>query len=118
MNFLLSTHWLLVAAGWYGINGLLHDLFVIKAHEGSYNRELLHLLMDGHVLLLSSALLTVCWWMLRSGVTYGAIIGFIVALGMLVYCAMIFPFLKSFGTLAITIMSGIVCIIAWQQLTV
>lgn len=111
MNLLFSTNWLLIAAGWYGLNGLLHDFFVVRAHKDGYNRELLRLLMDGHMLMLSAALLVAGWWIVRSGEVYGALIGLIVAIGMLVYCALIFPFLKSFGTLGITILLGMACVV-------
>ncbi len=117
MNLLFSIHWLLIAAGWYGLNGLLHDIFVIRGHKGGYDRELLRLLMDGHVLILSGILLAASWWMLRAGNTGGAVIGLIVGVGMLIYCAMIFPFLKSFGTLAVSILLCIACIASFQRLT-
>src|SRR4051812_28035979 len=110
MNSFLSINWLLAIAAWFGINGILHDIFIVKAHQGAYNRDLLRLLMDGHVLILSGVLLLVCWYMLRANINYGAIIGLIVAIGMIVYCAMIFPFLKSFVTLFLSFVLGIVCI--------
>ena len=107
---LLSVHWVLAAAIWYFVNGLLHDIFVLKNHKGGYDRELLRLLMDGHVLLLSGAVVFVCYLMMLNKIPFGSLISIIVALGMLVYCAMIFPFLKSFGTMAISIILIIVSI--------
>src|ERR1041384_2281583 len=89
---------------WYAVNGILHDIFVIRAHKGPYDRELLRLLMDGHVLILSGCLLFVCWQLTRINPAYAGIAGLIIAAGMVVYCAMIFPFLKSFVTLVISIM--------------
>ena len=113
MNTLLSVHWTLAAALFYFVNGLLHDIFVIKAHKGEYNRELLRLLMDGHVLMLSGALMFICWLMMLSKIQYGGTIAIIVATFMLLYVAMIFPFLKSYGTLIISIMVIIVAIRAY-----
>jgi hypothetical protein len=104
MSRLLSLHWVLVAAGWYFLNGLLHDIFVWKAHKTGYDRDLLRLLMDGHVLLLSGAVLLVCYQMMLRGVTGAALISLLVAVFMIIYCAMIFPFLKSFVTLMISAM--------------
>jgi glucose-6-phosphate-specific signal transduction histidine kinase len=98
----------LIAAGWYFIMGLLHDVFVIKNHKGSYDRELLRLLMDGHVLMLSGVLLGVCFLMLRNNVQYAPLITLIVGIGMLAYCCMIFPFLKSFVTMFISLMVVII----------
>src|SRR5688572_5416702 len=102
MTKLLSLHWVLIAAGWYFLNGLLHDFFVWKAHKTGYDRDLLRLLMDGHVLLLSGAVLFVCYRMLLQGVTGAAMISLVIAAFMIIYCAMIFPFLKSFATLMIS----------------
>lgn len=110
MSILLSIHWVLIAALWYFINGLLHDIFVLIRHEGGYDRELLRLLTDGHLLVLSGVILSVSYLMILNKIQYGALIAVIVASGMLLYCALIFPFLKSFGTIAISIMVIVVCI--------
>ena len=110
MNTLFSIHWILISSLFYFVNGILHDIFVIKKHKGNYNRELLRLLMDGHVLLLSGIILFVCYLMMLNKIQYGASIAIIVAIAMLIYCFMIFPFLKSFGTIAISIMVIIVSI--------
>ena len=104
MQLLFSKYWMLIAAIWYSVNGLLHDAFVIMRHKGGYDRELLLLLMDGHVLLLSGALLFAAYVMYAKEITYAATISIIVSAGMIVYCCMIFPFLKSFGTLLISFM--------------
>jgi hypothetical protein len=101
---ILSLHWALIASVWYFGNGILHDVFVLIKHKGKYDREVLRLLMDGHVLILSGTVVFVCWLMLLDKHQYGAIISIIVTTFMLVYCLMIFPFLKSFGTIAISIM--------------
>ena len=114
MNTLLSIHWALVASVFYFGNGLLHDIFVLKAHKGEYNRDLLRLLMDGHVLMLSGAIMFVCWLMLMSKIQCAVPIAVIVAIFMLVYCAMIFPFLKSFGTIIISLVVIIVCLRAYS----
>lgn len=104
MNWLLSIHWALIASLWYFGNGILHDAFVFIRHKGKYDRELLRLLMDGHVLMLSGAVVFVCYLMLLNKIQCGGLISIIVASFMLLYCMMIFPFLKSFGTMAISIL--------------
>ena len=113
MSFFFSINWVLFGAIWYLGNGLLHDTFVIINHKGPYDRELLRLLMDGHVLIFSGILLLVCYFMLQNKIQSGAIIAFIVAISMLVYCIMIFPFLKSFATIAISLIVMAVCIHAY-----
>ncbi|MDB5282465.1 MAG: hypothetical protein JWO06_1540 [Bacteroidota bacterium] len=110
MEIILSVHWVLGAALWFLINGILHDIFVVINHKGNYNRDLLRLLMDGHVLILSGAILLVCYVMLLNKISSAAVIGIIVGVGMLAYCFMIFPFLKSFITMAISVLLIIVCI--------
>jgi hypothetical protein len=103
MKWLLSIHWALIASLWYFGNGILHDAFVLIRHKGKYNRDLLRLLMDGHVLMLSGAVVFVCYLMLLNKIQCGGLISIIVAAFMLLYCLMIFPFLKSFATMAISI---------------
>ena len=110
MDYILSIYWILIVAGWNFIMGLLHDIFVIKNHKGPYDRELLRLLMDGHVLMLSGVLLFVCYFMLRNNVQYGAWIALITGISMIIYCCMIWPFLKSIVTLLINVMVVIVVI--------
>lgn len=104
MNWLLSIHWALIASLWYFGNGILHDVFVLIKHKGKYDRELLRLLMDGHVLMLSGAVVFMCWLMILNKIHFGGVISIIVAAFMLLYCLMIFPFLRSFGTMVISIM--------------
>lgn len=60
--------------------------------------------MDGHVLMLSGAVVFVCYLLMLHKIQNGGVISIIVAVCMLLYCMMIFPFLKSFGTMAISIM--------------
>jgi hypothetical protein len=115
MNWMVSIHWALVASLWYFGNGILHDAFVLIKHKGKYDRELLRLLMDGHVLLLSGAVVFVCWLMMLNKIQCGGLISIIVAAFMLLYCAMIFPFLKSIGTIMISIMLIIVSIKAMNS---
>jgi hypothetical protein len=103
MKKLFSVHWLLVASLWYFGSGLLHDFFVLKAHKGYYDRELLRLLMDGHILIFSGVVLFVCYLMMLSKIQCGNTIAIIVAFFMLVYCSMIFPFLSSYLTIALSI---------------
>ena len=111
MQSLLSHYWLLFAAAWYGINGILHDIFVIRQHKTGYDKDLMRLLMDGHLLILSGILMLLSWLIAKQEIVWGYRIGAIVALSMIVYCAMIFPFLKSFGTLLISTVVLLICVI-------
>jgi hypothetical protein len=110
MSVFLSPAWFLVAGAWYFLNGVLHDIFVLRAHKGAYDRDLLRLLLDGHILLLSGVALLFCWQLARQHVLQGPAIGLVIATGMVVYCLLIFPFLKSFVTLGISGTLAIACI--------
>jgi len=109
MTWILSAHWALVASVWYLGNGILHDAFVIIKHKGKYDRELMRLLMDGHILILSGVLVFIGWLMMLNKIQWGSLISLILAVFMLLYCAMIFPFLKSIGTIFISFMLSVVC---------
>jgi len=110
MNYIFSVYWILIAAVWNFIMGLLHDIFVIKNHKGPYNRELLRLLMDGHVLIFSGITLGICFMMFRDNSPYASLVTLTVGLGMLVYCTMIFPFLKSYVTMFINLIVTIIAV--------
>lgn len=116
MNSIFSNYWYLAVSIWYIANGILHDLFVLKNHKSGYDRELLRLLMDGHVLILSGILLFISWLMLRQGLVWGALTGLTVGLGMIVYCAMIFPFLKSLVTMLLSLAICIVSLVFYFKL--
>jgi len=115
LNWLLSIHWTLVASLWYFGNGVLHDVFVLINHKGKYNRDLLRLLMDGHILMLSGAVVFVCYLMMLNKIQCGGLISIIVSGFMIVYCLMIFPFLKSFVTMGISLLLIIVSIKAMKN---
>ncbi|HQQ95298.1 MAG TPA: hypothetical protein PLQ93_12130 [Bacteroidia bacterium] len=102
MKTLLSVHWALIASIWYAVNGVLHSVSVLLRHKGPYDRELLRLLMDGHVLMLSGAVVFVCWLMMLSKIQCGGVISIIAGGFMILYCLMIFPFLPSYVTIAIS----------------
>lgn len=104
MKIVFSIHWALIASMWYFVNGILHSATVLMQHKGKYDRELLRLLMDGHLLMLSGAVVFMCWLMMLSKIQCGGVVSIIVAAFMLIYCAMIFPFLKSYVTMLISIM--------------
>ena len=115
MRFLVSDWWFLIVGIWYAANGILHDIFVFIRHKGGYDRELLRLLMDGHVLLLSGALLILCWFMRAQG-ALAVQVSLVCGLFMVIYCFMIFPFLKSIVTLVLSMMLCIFCVFSlWNM---
>ncbi len=115
MDSLLSIHWVLIIAIWYFGNGILHDIFVLIKHKEGYNIDLLRLLMDGHILMLSGVIVFVCYIMMLNKIEYGGFINIIIGVSMLIYCGMIFPFLKSIGTIIVSIILIIVSIKAMNS---
>lgn len=90
----------LLVGGWSTINGILHDIFVLKSEYGKkYDRELLRLLMDGHVLITCGAIQALSFFGLQHNAHWAFATGAIATISLLVYCAMIWPFLKSVVTI-------------------
>jgi hypothetical protein len=118
MNFIFSLYWILIVGVWYFVNGLLHDIVILIRHKDGYNRDLLRLLMDGHVLMLSGAILFLCYYMMQQKIPYGSWISIIIGIFMLIYCAMIWPFLKSMVTITLSIILITVSIKALSSLSI
>jgi hypothetical protein len=116
MKSILSVNWMLIVSAWCFINGLLHDIFIIRAHKGPYDRELLRLLMDGHLLIFTGILLFFSYMLTRSDNIYGPVTAAVLALSMIVYCIMIFPFLKSIVTLTLSVILLLVCVRIFAEL--
>jgi hypothetical protein len=92
----------LIAGIWALVNGVLHDYFVLRSEHGRiYNRDLLRLLMDGHILITCGAIQVLASPKLQSHEPWAYYISGIATVSLLVYCAMIWPFLKSVATITI-----------------
>ncbi len=92
-----------IGAGlWSVINGILHDIFVLRSEYGKkYDRELLRLLMDGHVLITCGAIQVCSYSGLEKHENWAYLIAGIATLSLLIYCGMIWKFLKSVVTILI-----------------
>jgi hypothetical protein len=85
---------------WMVINGILHDIFVLRSEHGkTYNRDLLRLLMDGHILITCGVIQILSFKGIEEHHHWAFYICAISCLSLLVYCAMIYPFLKSIFTI-------------------
>jgi hypothetical protein len=94
----------LITGSWLTLNGILHDVFILASPKGkTYDRDLLRLLMDGHILITAGVVVLFCVKGLMSGEQWAYTISIVAAASILVYCAMIFPFLKSIGTIALSL---------------
>ena len=88
---------------WMILNGVLHDIFVLRKHEGPYSRDLLRLLMDGHVLITCGLVQVLCYPGLRDNAPWAAALALLASISLFVYCVMIFPFLKSIFTMVLNL---------------
>jgi hypothetical protein len=84
---------------WAVGNGLLHDAFVLAKHKGPYDRDLLRLLMDGHILITCGVVYLLAQAIVDEGRPIALWLCLAASVSLLVYCAMIFPFLKSVVTM-------------------
>lgn len=98
---------IVLAAGiWTAANGILHTVFVLAGEHGKqYNRELLRLLTDGLLLVTTGTVLLMCFFPLRTGQTGVQYIALVACTAVIIYCFMIWPFLKSVGTLLVHIIT-------------
>jgi hypothetical protein len=89
-------HFVLAVGIWTVANGLLHEVFVLLSpHAAHYNRNLLRLLVDGLVLLFCGTVLLFLFSGLKQNQRNATYIAIVCSLFMLVYCALIWPFLKT-----------------------
>ena len=102
------------AGAWNLVNGVLHDLFVLRSEHGrQYDRNLLRLLMDGHILITCGGTLMIASMGVSSQQDYAYYIAGIALLSMTIYCLMIFPFLKSIVTLLINCLTLVMLVISF-----
>jgi len=106
-----TPHILFCAGIWYLVNGILHDIFVLLSDHGKkYDRDLLRLLMDGHVLIIGGAILMICFNGLKAGHVFAWYVCLVICLSMVVYVGMIWPFLKSVMTGLISLVCSLLII--------
>lgn len=104
MRFL--AHWLpqiVIAAGlWTSINGILHTIFVLVGEHGrQYSRVLLRLLTDGLLLVTFGLILLLCFSGIQEGNNWAFWIAILACTAVIIYCLLIWPFLKSVATSSI-----------------
>ena len=97
---------------WAVANGLLHDGFVLAKHKTGYDRELLRLLMDGHILLTCGVVHLFAQAAVDEGRPLILWLCAATSLSMLVHCAMIFLFLKSVVTMALN--TAVLVFVLWK----
>ena len=92
----------LCVGAWALINGILHDTFVLM--EGrKYDRDLLRLLLDGHILITCGLIQILTYKGIKSNEAWAVYISMVATLSLLTYCGMIWPFLKSIATIVLNL---------------
>lgn len=111
-----SLHIIVLLIGsWAVLNGLLHDFFVLRSDHGKkYDRDLLRLLMDGHILITCGLMQMISYIGFRHGDTWAYYVAGIASISLLGYCAMIYPFLKSIGTIVLNL--GLIVLLIYVYL--
>ena len=106
----------LVIGGWAVLNGILHDIFVLASEHGKkYDRDLLRLLMDGHILITCGAMQMISYQGLKTNETWAYYVSGTACISLLIYCGMIFPFLKSIVTILLNAALLILLIIHFSK---
>jgi hypothetical protein len=99
---------------WMTANGILHDIGVLRSEHGKqYDRNLLRLLMDGHILITCGVLDIVCYSGFKNNEPWAYYISGISCISILIYCAMIWPFLKSVFTIVLNLIFLVTLTIAY-----
>ena len=111
--------WIVGGIGaWAVLNGVLHDIFILAGEHGKkYDRNLLRLLMDGHILITCGVVMMFTFPGLKTGELWALSIALVCAVSLIVYCAMIWPFLKSVGmmTLSVTVLVTVLVALLSRQ---
>lgn len=107
----------LCIGGWMVLSGVLHDLFVLLSDHGKkYDRDLLRLLMDGHILITCGAIQMIAYSGLKNGQPWAYYVAGVACISLLIYCGMIWPFLKSGFTILLNLSLLILLLINFQKI--
>lgn len=103
----------LAAGAWNMVNGLLHTIFVL-AQKRKYDRDLLRLLMDGQILITCGLMQALVFKALPQN-AWAVWVSLSASVSILVYCALIFPFLKSIGTILVNLILIVALLVIFFQ---
>jgi hypothetical protein len=92
--------YILFAAIWCIANGALHDFFVLRQRR-PFDKELIRLLLDGHILLFAGIFFLVSFRGVGRGEPWAFYVSITAAVFILGYCALIFKMLPSVMTIFI-----------------
>lgn len=98
------AYYILFAAIWAAGNGILHTIFVLKKGL-PYDRELIRLLIDGHILIFGGVFFALTFKGIKSGEPLAFYIAIASSIFLLGYCALIFKMLPAIGIIAINLIA-------------
>jgi hypothetical protein len=102
---MLKLHYYIAFAGIWAIgNGLLHDIFILIERR-PFEKELIRLLIDGHILIFAGIFYLLCFKGIQNNEAWAYYISIAVSVFLLGYCALIFKMLPSFGMIAINLVA-------------
>lgn len=116
MNSFIKLHYFIAFAGiWTLGNGILHDLFVLR--EGRpFEKELIRLLIDGHILIFSGILYLLCYNGIKERQSLAFLVSIVIAVFLLGYCGLIFKMLPAVGMILLNIIVLVWLIISYRIL--
>jgi hypothetical protein len=97
-------------------NGILHDIEVIRGHFKEYDRQFLYYLLNGHIIIFSGLFEMISYLAINDGQAWGSVVCGTAALGMIVYCVMIWKFLPSVVT--ILMQTGLLVVLTFHYFQV
>jgi hypothetical protein len=107
-------YYILFTGGWSLINGILHDIAVIRKYP-VFDKQLITLLIDGHILIFSGIFFLFTFSGIETQESWAFYIGIIDAIFMLGYCALILKILPAITTILINIIALILLILYFPK---
>lgn len=106
----ILSYYILFVGAWLFINGVLHDIFVLKKHP-IFDKELIHLLIDGHILIFGGIFYFLAFAGIRGLEDWGYYLGILASIFILGYCGLILKILPSTVTILLNLIALIVLVI-------
>jgi len=104
--------YILFAGLWSIINGLLHDIFILRERR-PFDRELIRLLIDGHILIFAGIFYLISFYGILNQEMFAYFISIAASVFLLGYCSLIFKMLPSVFTMLINAIA-----LVWLLVTV
>ena len=98
------SYYILFAGLWALVNGILHDVVILRQRR-PFDRELIRLLIDGHVLIFGGILYLISFRGISTEQSFAFLVCMVAALFLLGYCFLIFKMLPSIATITINLIA-------------